>query len=164
MNSDFIVITFDCEARAKIVFDALQVMRKKPLLGLENAIMVNKDNAGRISLLLKRELSVDPRMKGDMLLYHLADLIFGAASFQTEAALARFGIDESFRENVNRTMGINSSALLFIVGYDGLGDTIELLNALSLFRGKIHHTTLPPIARVKIKKNASPVNINAIQI
>ena len=56
-------------------------------------------------------------------------------------------------ENIAKVLGDDSSALLFLVHPDGVQDTVELLSALTLFKGKIHRTTLLPQVEASIISN-----------
>jgi len=142
MHNDLIIVTFDREEEAQSIYDALRRMRKGPLLGLEDAVMVTVDSTGSAILHQKRKLPPDPRATHGDLLSLTAGLMYGDPPEAMLRTLAEEGLDESFLEKVKRTMGTDSSALLFLVAYHSLSDTGELLNALALFKGKIHQTTL----------------------
>jgi hypothetical protein len=53
-------------------------------------------------------------------------------------------LDDEFVGAVVTALRHHRSALLFFIDSDGLSDTCELLEALALFRGTIHQTTLAP--------------------
>ncbi len=158
MHSDLIVVTFDEEEEAQKVYDALQRMRKSQLLALENAAVVSKDSAGKVRSYGPRELTVPPEATGDDLLDLLADLIFGTPPERRVRGLVEAGLDEGFLQEVGRAMGGRSSALLFLVRYDSMGDTDELLSALALFKGKVHQTTLSPEAEAAMLREAKDAN------
>ena len=152
MHNDLIVMTFDREGEAQRVYDSLQSMRKSPLLGLEDAAVVTVDSAGTVNLHQRRKLPAALGTTVSELLGGIADLIFGDPPEEMVRALAKEGLDDRFVEKVARMMGNNSSALLFLVAYNSMGDTGELLGALALFKGKIHQTTLPPDAKAALLK------------
>jgi uncharacterized membrane protein len=152
MHNDLIIMTFDREEEAQRVYDSLRSMRKSPLLGLENTAMVTVDSAGSDTFHQKRKLPRDPKTTAGDVLSLMADLIFGNPSEETLRALTKKGLDEGFVEKVGQTMGKNSSALLFLVDYNSMSDTSELLSALALFRGKIHQTTLSSEAKGALRK------------
>lgn len=143
MNSDLIVMTFDGEKKAQDVFDVLQAMRKNCLLSLDNAAVVTKDCAGTVRLYPQVNLSAAQQAAGS-LPGLLSDLILGTAPDEVVRALVSLGLDDWFLEQTARTMGSNSSALLFLVRQDSLADRHELLDALGPFKGKIYQTTLSP--------------------
>lgn len=152
MNSDLIVITFDDEDEAVKVLDAMQSMRKEPLLKLEQAVVVTKDQAGKVRLRQTRDLAAGGTVAGESVLSLLAGLIFGR-SFgivwgidvgKAVRDLTGYGFDENFLTAVDKTMENNSSAIMFLVRRDSTSDPNEVLKVLTLFRGKIHQTTLSP--------------------
>ena len=152
MHNDLIVMTFDREEEAQIVYDSLRSMRKSPLLGLENTAMVTVDSSGSATFHQERKLPGDSEATGGDVLSLMADLIFGDPPEETLRTLTEEGFDERFVEKLARTMGVNSSALLFLVDYNSMSDTSELLSILALFRGKIHQTTLSSEAKAALHK------------
>ncbi len=143
MHNDLIIMTFDHEEDAQRIYDALHIMQKSPLLGLEDATMVTVDSTGNATFHQKRKLLPEPGTTNGDLLSLIADLIFGDPTKVSPRAMAREGLDEHFLKKVSRMMGNNSSALLFLVSYNDVSDASELLSTLALFRGKIHQATLP---------------------
>ena len=136
MNSDLIVMTFDDSEMAQTVYRSLQVMRKSRVLGLGHSVIMTKDGAGQV-----RQAPGSQASTGVAGL--LADLIFRfSEGVVPEAATA--GLDDDFLATVRSALRNNGSALLFFVHPDSLTDTGELLNALALFRGTIHQTTVSP--------------------
>lgn len=150
MHSDLLVVTFDNQEGAGRARDALQRTRKSPLLGLESALMVTVDGAGTVSLQPGRELLA---RQGNDLLEVIVDVIFADPPNGMLRRLVEQGLDAHFVEAVARTTGKNSSALLFLVRYDGVSDTGELLDALAPYNGKPHLTTLSPEVEAALLKN-----------
>lgn len=154
MNSDLIVMTFDDEDEAVKVLDAMQSMRKEPLLNLEQAVVVTKEQVGKVRLRQTRGLATSGTVAGESVLSLLAGIIFGSSLgvvwgidvAKTVRALTGYGFDEEFLTAVDKTMGNNSSAIMFLVRRDSTSDPNEVLKVLTLFRGKIHQTTLSPQA------------------
>ena len=159
MNSDLIVITFDDEDEAEKVLDAMQSMRKEPLLSLEQAVVVTKDRLGRVRLHQTRDLTAGGSVAGESVLSLLAGLILGSALGvvwgidvgEIMGVLTEHGFDEKFMTTVEKTMGDNTSAILFLVRRDSTSDPAEVLKVLTLFRGKIHQTTLSPQAEAYLE-------------
>jgi uncharacterized membrane protein len=141
MDSDLIVMTFDSAGGAGRVRDALKGLPKSRLLGLDNAAVVIKDSVGRVALPPRLESRA---AQGDAVLCSIVDLVFGAPIEATTQALVKAGLDERFVEEVVTKMREDCSALLFLVRYDSLSDTRELLQALASFKGVMHQTTLSP--------------------
>jgi uncharacterized membrane protein len=129
-------MTFDDSEMAQTVYRSLQVMRKSRVLGLGHSVIMTKDGAGQV-----RQAPGSQASTGVAGL--LADLIFRfPVGVVPEAATAR--LDDEFLGTVRSALRSNGSALLFFVHPDSLSDTGELLNALALFRGTIHQTTVSP--------------------
>ena len=122
MNSDLIVMTFDSEKKAQSVLAVLQGMRKDCLLSLDNAAVVAKDGTGNVRFHSHTNLLAARQATGGCLLGPLSDLILGVASDEVVRALVSLGLDDWFLEQIARTMGRNSSALLFLVRQDSLAD------------------------------------------
>lgn len=136
MNSDLIVMTFDSTEMARSVYRSLQAMRKRQILGLRDSVVITKDGAGPVRH--------EPASQGSTgLAGLLADLIFHIPGRVVPEA-AKVKLDDEFVRTVRLALRNNGSALLFFVHPDSLSDTCELLNALALFRGTIHQTTLSP--------------------
>ena len=136
MNSDLIVMTFDGGEMAQTVYGALQAMRKSQVLGLVDSVIMTKDGVGRVR--------IDPGPQaGAGLTGLLAELIL-SPSGRVAPKVGGVELDDEFADTVVSALGNDSSALLFFVDSDGLSDTVELLEALALFRGTIHQTTLSP--------------------
>ena len=134
MNSDLIVATFNSPEMAQTVYDSLQAMSKSLVLGLDSAAIVARDGAG--------SLVAHPRPKCEPGLADvLAGLIFGIAD-PSRSSAPKEELDVEFLETVASAFCENSSALLFLMDPDSLGDTRELLSVLSLFPCTIHQTTV----------------------
>ena len=154
MNSDVIVMTFDDEDEAEKVLEAMQSMRKEPLLSLEQAVVVTRERGGKVKLRQTRDLTGGGTVAGESVLSLLAALIFGRSLgtvwgvevSQVVHSLTEMGFDEKFMDAVDRTMGDNTSAILVLVRRDSPSDPDEVLKVLTLFKGKIHQTTLSPSA------------------
>ena len=152
MNSDLIVITFDDADEALKVSEAMQVMRKEPLLNLEQSVIVTRDRVGKVKLHQTRDLTANGYVVYDNVLGLLAGLIFGSPMGMvwgvdvggTMLELTRQGLDDKFVQGVEKSVSNNASAILFLIRRDTRSDRNEVLNVLSLFKGKIHHTTLSP--------------------
>lgn len=150
MHNDLIIMTFDHDEDAHRIYDALHIMRKSPLLGLDDAAMVTVDSTGNATYHRQRKLPPEPGATNGDLLSLIAELIFVDPTKVMLSAMARVGLDERFLEKVSRMMGNNSSALLFLVAYNSVSDASELLGTLALFKGKIHQTTLPSEANAAL--------------
>jgi uncharacterized membrane protein len=150
MNSDLIVITFDDADEALKVSEAMQSMRKEPLLNLEQSIVVTRDRVGKIRLHQSRDLTANGSMANGDVLGLLAGLIFGGPVgvvwgvdvSEARNELTQQGLDGKFVQIIETSVGNNTSAILFWVRRDSRSDRDEVLNVLALFKGKVHHTTV----------------------
>lgn len=156
MQNDLIIMTFDHDEDAQKIYDALHIMRKSPLLGLDDAAMVTVDSNGSATYHRRSKLPSEPDGAYGDLLSLIADLIFVDPTEVLLSAIARMGLDERFLEKVSRMMGNNSSALLFLVAYNSVGDASELLGTLALFKGKIHQTTIPSETNTGLLRTMAP--------
>ena len=154
MNSDLIVITFEDAAEALQVFNAMQVMRKEPLLNLEQGVIVTRDRLGKVKLHQTRDLTATGSVANGNILRLLTGLIFGNSVGvvwgidvgEIRHTLTQQGFDDKFVRLIEQSVGNNASAILFLVHSDGRSDRDEILNVLGLFKGKVHHTTISPEA------------------
>jgi uncharacterized membrane protein len=146
MNSDLIVMTFDRGEMAQTVYRALQAMRKSQVLGLDAAVILTRDGAGQI----RQQPEPIPTTSAGLVGF-LADLVFLLPG-RAMPASARGKLDEEFVVEVRSALRNNGSALLFFTHPDSLGDTGEVLNALALFRGRIHQTTLTPQSEALLRE------------
>lgn len=152
MNSDLIVITFDDADEAFKVLEAMQAMRKEPLLNLEQSVIVTRDRIGKVRLHQTRDLTVNGNTVDGDILGLMVGLIFGSAMGvvwgvdvgEARVELAQQGLDDKFVQVIETSMGNNSSAIFFLIRRDSRSDRDEVLNVLGLFRGKVHHTTISP--------------------
>ncbi len=152
MNSDLIVITFDDADEALKVAEAMQAMRKEPLLNLNQSVVVTRNRMGRVRLRQTRDVTANGNVTNGDVLGLLAGLIFGNPMGvvwgvdvgEAVVELTQQGLDDKFLQVVEQSMGNNSSAILFLVRRDGHSDRDEILNVLGLFKGKVHHTTISP--------------------
>jgi hypothetical protein len=111
-------------------------MRKSRVLGLDDSVILTKDGGGAA-----QAHSVAPTRTG--LAELIAQIVF-PCSERVVPAEARARLDDQFMEPVADALCENGSALLFFVQSDSLTDAGELLDALALYRGTIHQTTLSP--------------------
>jgi uncharacterized membrane protein len=150
MHSELIVVTFAGEGEARRVYDALRAMRRSPLFGLENTLIVTRDRAGKLKLRHDWELPEAGRGRDHDLLSNLAGLIFTSSPDRAVGTLGKAGLEQRLLEQVARSVGSDASALFFLVPPGGVSDADVLLGALRLFKGRVHRTTLPPAAEAAL--------------
>jgi uncharacterized membrane protein len=136
MNSDLIVMTFTDGQMAQTVRSSLRAMRQSAVLGLNDSVIMTKDGAGQLRLYPGAQESTG-------LAGQLADLILRSPD-RVIPALDGVELDDGFVNAVLSALRRNCSAILIFLDSGGLNDRVELLNALALFQGTIHQTTLAP--------------------
>ena len=150
MYSDLIVAFMHGQSDACILRQALRAMRKQRLLGVEQSVVVSKDQEGKFQSCQ----TYDP--EGERI-GRLAVLVTMVQSlFGEEAQSPAAGLDEAFVSAVARARRDNSSALLFLLDRDGASDAGELRRVLSLFQATICETTLSLEARDLPRLPAEP--------
>ena len=143
MRSDLIIITFSHEDKAFQARQALEIMRGKQLFGLGNAALVTRDRSGQAAVHQRWDLPAYPRGPQGRLPVLFADAIFGPTPEQGAQRLADAGLDMVFLEEVATALHPDGSALLIYIPPDSIVDTRRLLDALALFEGSLHHTSMP---------------------
>jgi uncharacterized membrane protein len=144
VNSDLIVMTFDGGEMAQTVYDSLKAMRKSQVLGLEDTAIVTKDGAGQVRLHPGPQAGIGlAGLLADLVLYSPERAMPGGPGVK---------LDDGFVGTVGSALRNNASALLFFLHPDGPGDMGELLDALALFRGTIHQTTLSPQSEAALRE------------
>jgi uncharacterized membrane protein len=144
VNSDLVVMTFDRVEMAKTVYAALKAMRKSRIFGLGETVILNRGSADQVWWQhVAKATTALPGL--------LADLITGSPGGKAPQR-GGVGIENDFVSAVGSALREDSSALLVFLDSEGLSDTSELLAALSLFRGTIHHTTLAPGTLARLQK------------
>jgi uncharacterized membrane protein len=130
-------MTFDGREMAETVYKALQAMRRSQVLGLGDTAIIATDGTGQVRLQQRTQVTTG-------LASLLAKMILGSPE---RAVLGADGVtldDEFVGTVVSALRRNNCSALLVFLDSDSLSDACELFNALALFRGTIHQTTLSP--------------------
>jgi uncharacterized membrane protein len=119
-------------------------MRNRLVLGLEDTTIVTKDAAGASKL---RPNPVSSKGLSGL----LAALIFRseARDYPVEAWES---LDAEFVTTVGTALQNGGSALLFFLHPESLSDSSKLFDALALFRGRIHQTTLPPQTEARLRE------------
>jgi uncharacterized membrane protein len=136
-------MTFHDGEMAQTVHNSLQAMRKSAILGLDDSVIITKDGAGQLRLYPGAQASTG-------LAGQLADLILRSPE-RVVPALDGVELDDGFTKAVVAALHNSNSALLIYLDSGGLGDRVELLNALALYRGTIHQTTLVQRTRLRCK-------------
>ena len=149
--ADFIGMTFNEVDQAETVLEAMGVMRRKALLGLDEAVVVACDPKGQINL----RSEFDPTHAEEsaarsllMLLVHaIAGGMAGGQALQPGVTartqtLATYGLDTVFVESVRARLKPGSSAIFFLIPKESMASANAVETILRLFNGQLHRTTL----------------------
>jgi hypothetical protein len=104
---------------------------------------VTRDRTGRAAVHQSWDLPAYPRDTRRRLPVLFADAIFGGDPEKGIPELVDAGLDEIFLKEVASDLDPGGSALLVYVPLNSIVDTRRLLDALALFDGKLHHTSIP---------------------
>ena len=148
MKSELIVMTFRRRNEAKTVLKAIRAMRKSPILCLDSVVMAIKDPKGQITLRPSQESATAQENRDTQILLTLADLILCAPAKDAIDAITDRGMDSQFLREIASIMEDESSALLFLNRQNSIHDADEMRSTLTLFKGRIHQTSLSPEVEV----------------
>jgi uncharacterized membrane protein len=152
MSSELMVMTFRHRNEAETVLAAIRVMRKSPILCLDNVVVATKDHTGEITLRPGQEPAAAQEDRDTQILLALADPILCAPAQDAINAITDMGMDGRFVSEIASSMEGESSALFVLAREDGVHDAGETRRALALFRGRIYQTSLSPEVEAYLSK------------
>jgi uncharacterized membrane protein len=163
--SDLVVIGFNDTMKADEVLWRLRTLQSEDLVDLEDAVVVIRDQSGKIQLKQSVDLAGAQASAGLIAGTFLGGLIgmlflnptagfllggmFGASAGALSGSLADYGIDDDFIESLAETIPNNSSAL-FVLARKARQD--KVLAALSDVGGKILKTSLSPDQEKRLRE------------
>jgi uncharacterized membrane protein len=121
--STFVVIDYDSEVRAEEVRLALLKMQKAYLIDLEDAVVVVRDQKGKVRLRQMYNLTAAGAARGGfwgaliglIFLNPLFGFALGAAAGAISGALADVGIDDNFMKKLGATLKPGTAALCVLI-------------------------------------------------
>jgi uncharacterized membrane protein len=145
--SHLAVITFDNLEDARAARQALGGLERQGRLKVIDAAVITKEHNDKLNV--DNELESNTKtgaliggLLGALLffMFPLGGLVLGAVGGALVGKTLEPGIDQGFVRDVTATLPPGGSALFVLFQADELGTT---LMALRLFKGTLHHTTLP---------------------
>ena len=162
--SDLIVVGFDSTEEADKVLLKLNTLKKEYLIDLEDAVVVVRDETGKVHLKQSMNLTAIGATSGLLsgsLWGGLVGLLFlnplagfairgaiGAGTGALSGSLADYGIDDDFIKSLGETIPNNSSALFVLVRKV---QPEKVLAEFSGLRGKVLKTSLSPDQEAKLQ-------------
>ena len=164
--SELVVVGFkDAEEADRVLFK-LAKLKKEHLIDLEDAVVVIRDEAGKIHLKQSINLtttgsttsssfifisgSLWGALVGLLFLHPFAGFILGGAigvgAGALSGSLSDYGIDDDFIKSLGKTIPINSSALFILVRKE------RVLAELSGIKGTVMRTSLSPEQEKKLQE------------
>ena len=145
--SNLIVIGFDDESTAFEMRAALAKMQKEYLIKMEDAVVVTKDDTGKVKLHQSVNLTAAGAVGGSfwglligtIFLNPLVGAAVGAGAGALSGKLSDLGISDDFMKELGQTL-TNGSSALFVLVREATPD--KVLAGLSQFKGKVLQTSL----------------------
>jgi uncharacterized membrane protein len=166
--ADLIVVGFDRPDEADKVLQRLGQLRKEYLIDLEDAVVVVREESGRLHLKQSFNLPVIGATSGMasggfwgallglLFMNPLAGFVIGGAIGAGTGALSGsmvdYGIDDGFIRSLGETIPTNSSALFVLVRK---AQPEKVLAELSGVRGRVLRTSLSPEQEKRLQEALS---------
>jgi uncharacterized membrane protein len=155
--SNLVVIAFDEEHRAFELRAELVKLQKEYLIKMEDAVVVTKNDQGKVRLHQAINLTAAGAVHGGfwgaligmIILNPLLGAAVGAGAGALSGKLADFGIDDKFMQELGETLQPNTSAL-FVLVKEVTAD--KVVDKLKGFGGKILQTSLSKADEERLQK------------
>jgi uncharacterized membrane protein len=171
--STFVVIDYESEVKAEEVRLALLKMQKEYLIDLEDAVVVVRDQKGKVRLRQMYNLTAHGAVRGGfwgaliglLFLNPLFGFALGAAAGAVSGALANVGIDNNFMKKLGETLKPGTAALCVLIRQMTPDKVVE---EIKKFGGTLIQTNLCNENEAKLRealesaeKSAQPVAASA---
>ena len=145
--SDLIAISFDSKEKAQQALERAREMQKQHLLDLADAVIVTRDDQGKVRLQQSLNLTAAGAASGGMwgtlvgllFLNPLVGLAVGAASGALAGSLQDYGINDQFMKDMGNELQPGTSALFVLVRKSTPDRVLPELRELG---GKVFTTSL----------------------
>lgn len=170
--SDLIVVGFDTKEEADNVLLKLNGLSKEYLVDLEDAVVVVRDESGKVHLKQSMNLTAIGATSGLLsgsLWGGLVGLLFlnplagfaiggaiGAGAGALSGSMADYGIDDDFIKSLGETIPNGSSALFILVRKV---QPEKVMAELTGFRGRVLKTSLSPDQEAKLQAALSGTSL-----
>lgn len=160
--SDLVVVGYDDQFKAEEVRLMLWKMQKEYLIDLEDAVVAEKNDKGKVKLLQAQNLTANGVLTGGfwgsliglIFLNPLLGLAVGATAGGVSGALTDVGINNKFMKELAESLHPGSSALFVLVRS---AKTDKVLEELKGTGGKILKTSLSHENEAKLQSALSEV-------
>ena len=154
--SDLVAVAYDSEATAREVLDTLRRLQTEHVVELEDAVVVTKNEDGKIKL----HQSFSPTgagaaggalwggLIGLLFLAPLLGMAVGAAAGGTAGALTDVGVDDNFMKELGTHLASGGAAVVVLVRQSTPDKVIPRIQE---YGGKVVHTSLSNEAEERLQ-------------
>lgn len=154
--SDLIVVGFDNELKADEVLHKLGELQKEHLVDLEDAVVVIKNEKGKVKIKQAYDLVTTGAVSGGfwgsliglLFLHPLLGVTVGLATGALSGALTDIGINDDFIKELGETLETGTSALFLLVRK---ATPDKVLEELRPYGGKLLRTSLSKSDEASLK-------------
>ena len=164
--SDLIVVGFDNELKADEVLHKLGDLQKEHLVDLEDAVVVVKNQKGKVKIKQAYDLVTSGALSGGfwgsliglLFLHPLLGVAAGLASGALSGALTDIGINDDFIKELGETLDRGTSALFLLVRK---ATPDKVLDELRPYGGKLLRTSLSKSDEESLKAALEKARVEA---
>ena len=164
--SELIVVGFDNELKADEVLHKLGEMQKEHLVDLDDAVVVIKNEKGKVKVKQSYDLVTSGALSGGfwgsliglLFLHPLLGVAAGLATGALSGALTDVGVDDEFIKDLGKTIEPNTSALFLLVRK---ATPDKVLEELRPYGGKLLRTSLSKSDEASLKAALEKAKVEA---
>ena len=166
MAANLVVITFETEAEANEVLEALKKGQHDGIVHIDDAAVVTKDADGKVHV--KNQVSKGTWMSTGVggvlglligsIFFPIGGLVLGLAGGALVGRMMDLGVDGKFVKEVGQEIKPGASALFILTKHENVGGELQILRN---FKGKVLQTNLSSEQEESLRKalsDDSPVN------
>lgn len=164
--SELIVVGFDNELKADEVLHKLGQMQKEHLVDLDDAVVVIKNEKGKVKVKQSYDLVTSGALSGGfwgsliglLFLHPLLGVAAGLASGALSGALTDIGVDDELIKDLGKTIEPSTSALFLLVRK---ATPDKVLEELRPYGGKLLRTSLSKSDEASLKAALEKAQVEA---